>query len=193
MELKQNASRCAIVLHEIYGINDHIHDYANLLFKEKFDVYVPNLLQSNTSFSYNEEDIAYHYFSENIGFEKAHGQVTALINDLSKTYNEIHLIGFSIGATVAWLCSNHKDVHKVVGFYGSRIRQYTALQPLADVTLIYGKQEKSFVPEDLQRSLSIYPNVDFKIVDGEHGFADPYSVKYNKDVTKRLLPLLLGQ
>lgn len=192
MELKQNANRCVILLHEIYGINNHMHYYANLLFQEKFDVYVPNFLPIDRVFTYEEEEIAYQHFIEQIGFEKAHHQISLLIHDLSKTYNEIHLIGFSIGATVAWLCSNHPDVKKVIGFYGSRIRQYTELQPLADVTLIYGKQEKSFVPEDLQRSLSIYPNVDFMIVDGEHGFADPYSAKYKKTITDSLLARMLG-
>ena len=43
-----------------------------------------------------------------IGFEKAHKQVVALINELSKKYKEIHVIGFSIGATIAWLCSDQK-------------------------------------------------------------------------------------
>ena len=187
MELKQNANRCAVLLHEIYGINQHIKYYAEQLFNGNFDVYVPNLLNKEMPFSYEEEETAYRNFIDNIGFEKARKQVVALINELSKKYKEIHVIGFSIGATIAWLCSDQKEVHKVVGFYGSRIRQFTDIVPEAEVLLVFGEHEKSFNPRDLQRNFSHYSNVLVKIVDGEHGFADPYSPKYNEETMKKLI------
>ena len=104
------------------------------------------------------------------------------LSDIAKEY-------LSIGATIAWLCSDQKGVHKVVGFYGSRIRQYTDIVPEAEVLLIFGKHEKSLNPRDLQSSLSHYSNVLVKIVDGEHGFADPYSPKYNEETMKKLIIL----
>ncbi len=191
VELKQNSSQCVILLHEIYGINQHVKHYANVLYQEGFDIYVPNLLDGSTPFSYEEEEIAYHNFMTNIGFERTVEQINILMNDLSKKYLHIRIIGFSIGATVGWLCSEHPSVHKIVGFYGSRIRQYTQVVPSAEVTLIYGKQEKSFNPEDLKNVLSKYPNVLVQIVEGEHGFADPYSIKYNQDLTNSLLKHLI--
>ena len=84
MELKQNSSKCVILLHEIYGINDHIKHYANLLFQKGFDVYVPNLLQRSIPFSYEEEEVAYENFITNVSFENAQDQVNTLINRLSK-------------------------------------------------------------------------------------------------------------
>lgn len=187
MELKQNSSQCVIILHEIYGINHHIKHYADVLYQKGFDVYVPNLLQRSAPFSYEEEEIAYENFITNVGFQNAHDQVHTLITHLSEVYSHIRIIGFSVGATVAWLCSEHPSVHKVVGFYGSRIRQYTHVMPLAETILLFGEQEKSFNPFDLKTSLSTYPNVVVKIVEGEHGFADPYSSKYNEHSTNHLL------
>jgi len=180
MELKQNSNQCVILLHEIYGINSHIKHYANAFYQKGFDVYVPNLLQRITPFSYEEEELAYQNFMTNVGFEKAQNDVNDLINNLSKEYLHIRMIGFSIGATIAWLCSNNPSLHKVVGFYGSRIRQYTDVVPNAETILIFGEQEKSFNPIDLKTRISTYPHVLVKIVEGEHGFADPYSSKYNK-------------
>ncbi len=116
----------------------------------------------------------------NIGFGKTQNNVNALISNLSKKYSHIRIIGFSFGATIAWLCSNNPSVHKVVGFYGSRIRQYTDVIPNAETILIFGEQEKSFNPIDLKTSLSAYPNVLINNVEGEHGFADPYTSKYNE-------------
>lgn len=186
MELKQSSNQCAILLHEIYGINSHIKYYANTLYQKGFDVYVPDLLQRITPFSYEEDELAYQNFMTNVGFEKAQIAVNVLINKLSKKYSHIRIIGFSVGATIAWLCSNNPLVHKVVGFYGSRIRQYTHLVPNTETILIFGEQEKSFNPIDLKACLSVYANVLINIVEGEHGFADPYSSKYNKDITNRL-------
>lgn len=186
VEIKQNSNQCVILLHEIYGINSHIKHYANALYQKGFDLYIPDLLQRNTPFSYEEEELAYQNFMTNVGFEKAQNDVNALINNLSKKYSHIRMIGFSIGATIAWLCSNNPSVHKVIGFYGSRIRQYTHVVPNAETILIFGEQEKSFNPIDLKTSLSAYPNVLVKIVEGEHGFADPYSLKYNECTTNKL-------
>jgi len=44
-----------IIVHEIYGINDHINYYKDFLTTEGFDVQIPDLL-NNVSFSYEEED-----------------------------------------------------------------------------------------------------------------------------------------
>ena len=190
MELKQNSNQCVIILHEIYGINSHIKHYANALYQKGFDVYVPDLLGRVTPFSYEEEGLAYQNFMTNVGFEKAQNDVNTLINNLSKKYSHIRIIGFSIGATIAWLCSTNPSVHKVVGFYGSRIRQYTHVVPKAKTILIFGEQERSFNPIDLKTHLSTYPNVLVSIVEGEHGFADPYSSKYNEHTTNNLLVYL---
>lgn len=190
MELKQNSSKCAILLHEIYGINAHMKHYANALYQKGFDVYVPDLLQRITPFSYEEEGLAYQNFMTYVGFEQTQNDVNALINNLSKKYSHIRIIGFSIGATIAWLCSTNPSVHKVVGFYGSRIRQYIHVVPNAETILIFGEQEKSFSPNDIKTHLSVYPNVSVSVVEGEHGFADPYSTKYNEHTTNNLLVYL---
>lgn len=119
-------------------------------------------------------------------FEKAKNEVNVLIEDLSRKYAHIRLIGFSAGATIAWLCSNNPSLHKVVGFYGSRIRQYTDVIPNVETILIFGEQEKSFNPVDLKICLAASPNVLINIVEAAHGFADPYSPKYNERISNDL-------
>ncbi|MEG0472761.1 MAG: dienelactone hydrolase family protein, partial [Solibacillus sp.] len=60
----------------------------------------------------------YQNFMANVGFDKSQNDVNTLIDYLSIEYSRIRNIRFSIDATIAWLCSNHPSVHKVVGFYG---------------------------------------------------------------------------
>lgn len=187
MNLKQNAEKCVIVLHEIYGINDHIRYYAHSFLRKGYDVYVPNLLQKDQPYPYEKEEEAYLNFKENIGFERAHLQIRELIHKLSQQYDECLLAGFSVGATVSWLCSDEPSVDKVIGFYGSRIRQFTWVEPKADVVLLYGTDEPSFDPRELKASLSQKRKVHIEIVEAGHGFADPYSSRYQERVTKEII------
>ena len=187
MELKQNSSRCVILLHEIYGINQHIQHYAQLLFDKGYDVYVPDLINRKEPFTYEQEAKAYENFMVNVGFSKAKSQVNELVSKIESKYEHIRIVGFSIGATIGWLCSVSTSVNKVICFYGSRIRQYTYINPVAHTILIYGDQEKSFNAADLKKALPLHKHVDVKIVEGAHGFADPYSVKYNPVLTNRLI------
>lgn len=190
MKFIQNASRCVILLHEIYGINQHIKHYAQLLYEQGYDVYVPNLIKREQPFSYEEEKAAYHHFMDNVDFFQAKLQVSAFITAIAPTYAQIKIVGFSVGATIGWLCSEHAFVEKVVGLYGSRIRQYVAVEPTAETLLIYGQQEKSFNPAHLVELLCAKQCVKIKIVAGAHGFADPYSVHYNEALTKEVIHYL---
>lgn len=178
----QQIIRCVILLHEIYGVNQHMQYTAQLLFEKGYDVFVPNLLNSKVPFTYEQEAKAYENFMENVGFEQAKLQVWELIKEIVPRYEHIRIIGFSVGATVAWLCSEHPGIQKVVGFYGSRIRQYTYINPVASTILIYG-EEQSFNPQHLKDVLS---NVEVHIVDGMHGFADPYSIHYKPLLAEKL-------
>ncbi|MCI0765926.1 dienelactone hydrolase family protein [Bacillus sp. TL12] len=187
MELKQNVEKCVILLHEIYGINQHIRYYADYFFQNGYDVYIPNLLGKDVPYSYENEEVAYHNFNQNIGFDAVLQQIKKLIRDVEQSYNKIQIVGFSIGATVGWLCSDEPSIQKVIGFYGSRIRQYIEIEPKAEVVLLYGDKEKSFEPKELKKVLEQKSNVFIEIVEAEHGFADPFSSKYQEEITKHII------
>lgn len=87
-----------------------------------------------------------------------------LIHEIRNEYNRIYVLGYSVGATTAWLCSEEK-CDGVIGYYGSRIRNYLETNPKCPVLLFFPQQEKSF-------------NVHAKKFAGNHGFADPYSINF---------------
>ena len=185
----QNDSDTVIILvHEIYGINDHIMGECNRLAEEKYDVLCPNLLTNRQApFSYSEELIAYHYFTQNIGFSLAQQQVEELSLRIRDQYRYCFIIGYSIGATIAWLCSQRKDLYNgVVGFYGSRIRDYKAIEPKCPVLLFFPKTEENFDVDCLMQDLSVNKNVHAVKADALHGFADPWSSKYCKEASEKL-------
>ena len=62
--------KAIVLLHEIYGVNNHIQHYTSEFIALGYDVYCPNLLQLQQPFTYEEGQQAYAHFMNDIGFEK---------------------------------------------------------------------------------------------------------------------------
>ncbi|SCC15207.1 Dienelactone hydrolase [Bacillus wiedmannii] len=133
-----------VTVHEIYGVNDHMHQVTQHFTSSHIDVFCPNLLQSQHAFHYSDEEKAYHFFMNHIGFDNGKKQIEEFITHLSSSYTHIGLIGFSVGATISWLCSNNPKIDFIIGCYGSRIRDYIHIKPTCATLLIFPEKEASF-------------------------------------------------
>jgi dienelactone hydrolase len=185
---KCNSDTVIIVLHEIYGINNHIRNFCEMLANEKNDVICPNLLLSNQSFSLEEEVIAYNNFIQNIGFNFAQQQVENLSLEIRNDYKYRFIIGYSIGATLAWLCSQREGLYNgIVGFYGSRIRDYKDIVPKCPTLLFFPRKEETFDINSLTQELSTKEDISIVQVNALHGFADPWSSKYCSEVSEETI------
>lgn len=172
-----------IVIHEIYGLNEHINKVCESLQTHDFDVICPNLLKREP-FDYSESDIAYEYFIEEVGFTIASERIKELLVDIKRTYDKVFIVGFSVGATIAWLCSEVRGVDGIVGYYGSRIRDYAQLSPACPTLLFFADEEKSFKVDDLIAKL-VNKQIEVLKLHGQHGFSDPYSSRYNEESAQK--------
>ena len=176
----QKKETLVILIHEIYGINEHIRRVCNTLELKGYAVLCADLLGGRV-FSYNQEAEAYSNFKNNIGFEAAAECIMEVVKQEKGRFNRVVLLGYSVGATIAWLCSErleHSD--SVIGFYGSRIRDYMGIVPKCPVLLFFPENEKSFDPAELQKELLKKQTVTTLIFEGNHGFADPFSERYHE-------------
>lgn len=149
-----------------------------------FDVVCPNILQDDNVSPYEQEQQAYHNFMEHIGFEQAAQQTKILLEELMQKYEAVYIVGFSIGATVAWLCSELNGIQHIIGYYGSRIRSYLDITPHCPVTLFYGNEEKSFDVKILIEALR-KKKVRVFVFEGAHGFADKCADAYNENSSQQ--------
>lgn len=173
---KKNKKQAIIILHEIYGVNDFIKKQCQKYQKIGFDIFCPNFL-NHTSFSYEKADVAYNHFIQNVGFDK-YIEVNTLAANLKKQYNKIFLLGFSVGATIAWRCCETSLYSGIIGCYGSRIRNFTNLNPVCPTLLLFAKED-SFDVAETANKLQYTKNLSLLVFDASHGFLDPYSKSYD--------------
>jgi Dienelactone hydrolase and related enzymes len=187
LEYKNGNQQAVLLLHEIYGMNQHMEEVCNYYSSMGYDVYCPNMIERKMAFDYSQGEEAYHYFMKNIGFNVA-GQISDLITQLKLSYERVILIGYSIGATVAWICSANPMCDKVIGFYGSRIREYIEITPSCPILLLFASED-SFDVISVAESLREYDNVSVKILEGHHGFMDPYNEHYDANARLNALQI----
>lgn len=175
-----------VVVHEIYGVNDHMNDVIQTFSSQQIDVFCPNLLQMTHPFPYQEEQQAYSYFMKHVGFEKGKEKIERVVTELKEEYRYVGILGFSVGATIAWLCSENEHVDFVICCYGSRIRDYTHMKPSCPALLLFPEQEASFSVTSLVTYLEQgNPALHIKQFHGEHGFLNRYDKNYHEQSAKQ--------
>lgn len=176
-----------LLLHEIYGINQHMGHVIHTLSSATIDVICPNLLQRSSPFHYDKESEAYLHFMKNVGFQQGKQQIEDMLAELRNNYTYVGVLGFSVGATIAWLCSEDSRIDFVIGCYGSRIRDYTNIVPKCKALLLFPTNETSFSVSTLIESLQSkgHPLLNIKQFNGEHGFLDPFSSAYNQEAANQ--------
>jgi len=140
---------------------------------------------SLNTYDYCREGEAYQYFIDHIGFSSVTEEFTKILNEARRDYKQIFLLGFSVGATAAWICSSlESTVDGVICYYGSRIRDYQFINPKCPVLLIWAMDEESFNVSELTNALREKHFVSIHILNGKHGFSDPFSKNYDEQLQK---------
>jgi dienelactone hydrolase len=165
-----------VIVHEIHGVNQHMRYLTNLIDHLGMDVICPNLYPPGMQLGESEEE-EYKSFFKHVGFEKAAAQIKGTVAENRGRYKNIYVVGFSVGATAAWLCSDYEGVSGILCFYGSRIRDYVEVNPISPALLFFSNKEKSFDVHPLITQLDKKGNeyIEIHLFDANHGFANPYS------------------
>ncbi|ECC1693598.1 hypothetical protein DLR11_19310 [Salmonella enterica subsp. salamae] len=177
LKLIKNYENAIVVLHEIYGINEHIKDVCAEYHERGFDIYCPPLFEHGIPFKYGQQDQAYKNFVNICGFNST--KINLLLSEIRGGYKKIIIIGFSVGATIAWLSAESNLCDGIVCYYGSRIRDYTDIMPSCPVLVIMAEFERSFDPSVLQKKLAGKTTVTYHVLNSYHGFSNPYSETYS--------------
>jgi dienelactone hydrolase len=181
VKIKSEKKIAIIVIHEIYGVNKFIKDQCQKYQDYGYDVYCPDLI-GRTPFLYEESEEAYEYFNQNVGFQ-VYKKINNYVQLLKERYDKVFLMGFSVGATIAWKCCENTLCSGIIACYGSRIREYTDLSPVCPTFLLFAKED-SFDVSATVGKLREKPNLTIMELEAKHGFLDSYSKQYNQEKAK---------
>lgn len=178
-EQKIGAEKAVVIIPEIYGINQYIKDWANFFKHQGYDCYCVDLSGRNHVYGYAESDRAYDNFIMEVGLDR-YKEIAVNVEKLKDHYKKIIIFGSSVGATIAWRLTANRCCDGMIGYYGSRIRDYLAINPVCLCLLIFPELEKSFEVQSIIPKLGQKDRVEMFIVPGKHGFADPYGKDFNE-------------
>lgn len=188
--MAEQAKSIVVVLSEIYGINAHIQVVCRCLERHGRTALAPDFL-AGRCFSYGESAAAYAYFKEQIGFDYALALLEPQLVAWRQQYQGVYLLGYSVGATLAWRCSQAGLADGMVGFYGSRIRDYLQTPPQCPALLLFAEQEAALDVGALVPQLTAMRQVEAQVFAAAHGFADRYSPHYQPAAAKQAMRNIL--
>lgn len=178
-----------IVLSEIYGINHFIKSICQKFKKVGFDVFCPNII-GRQQFSYEKTDEAYEHFIHEVGFD-TYQIINEQVRVLKIDYKKVFIVGFSVGATLAWRCCENPLCDGIVCCYGSRIRDYIDLNPVNPTILLQAK-ETSFDVDSLRIQLEGKSNLLIYRFEAGHGFIDADSSSFDSLASRRAEELIIN-
>lgn len=186
---KIGSKKAVVIVHEIYGINQYIRDWADFFNRQGYDAYCVDLLHRKKCFLYSEQEEAYGYFTTYIGFD-VYREVEELIQELNHHYKKLIVFGSSVGAAVAWRLTDNVLCDGMIGYYGSRIRDYLEVEPKCPCLLVFAKDEKSFDVNKILPKISGKRGVRAEVLPGKHGFGDVHGQFFRTDSYKKALDMV---
>jgi dienelactone hydrolase len=154
-----------LIIHEVSGVTENLRSLSSILELKGYKVILPSLYSDN--YIGTNEEYSYKKFFTEVGFEKAFYLINRIIEENRR--ENIFIIGFSVGATLAWMKSTDNRIRKVIGYYGSRIRYHLDICPSVPSRLFFCNEE-SFDVDNLIKKLEEKSNVEVGRIIGDHGF-----------------------
>jgi carboxymethylenebutenolidase len=201
-----------IIINENLKIDNWIKTTANKWAKLGYLAITPDLSHNVLSRFITETKTRTHsrnnrYSTQNTDYDAAILDIDSIISEIKTfpNYNgNIGIIGFSSGATLAYLSAARLNVDVVVGYYGSEILEY--LNEGKNITcplLLHMSTHDNTIEEHslnrIQSALIGKENISIYTYDARHGFANtdnpklylPEKARLAQDRTYKILATLL--
>jgi carboxymethylenebutenolidase len=183
---KEESDKYLFVIHEWWGLNDFVKRESDRLYNDlegKVNVMALDLYDGNVAT--NRDDA--QKFMSSVEETRLNNIITAAINQTGE-FAEIATIGWCFGG--GWsLKTSIMAANKGAGcvmYYGMPVAEAKDLMPLeADVLGIFAKEDKWITPEVAATFEALGKatgkNVETKIFDANHAFANPSSEAYKSE------------
>jgi carboxymethylenebutenolidase len=181
-----------VLLQEIFGVNAHMRDVADLYAEEGYVVLAPDLfhtMEQRVELGYEGADMEKAFgFYQRFDPKSAVPDIVASVATLRarpECTGKVGAIGFCLGGLLAWLAASRAGIDAAVGYYGVGIEGALAElgQIKCAVTLHFGEMDK-FVPAEARDAIAAAvagKNIEIFVYPGaDHGFNCPERPAFDK-------------
>ncbi|HCI80256.1 MAG TPA: hypothetical protein DHW02_11270 [Ktedonobacter sp.] len=190
-----------VLIQEWWGIEPHVMDLAQKLAEQGFVVAVPDLYHGKVATEPNDAMRMMMLIRGNV--DKAANEIIGALDTVKNMPNvdpkRLGLMGFCIGGFMAYtVASRYNDLGAVVAFYGAGYEPTPEdVQKVnAPVLAIYGSQDDSISPEQIQKIESMYKeagkDITVKVYDAGHAFINPVHGSGNEQAASQAWPLAVN-
>jgi carboxymethylenebutenolidase len=147
-----------VVIHEIWGISDHIRETAVGFAAEGYETLCPDMFDRG------------RVLPGKTPWDEITGDLAAAVAALAPP---VFMVGYGWGATAAWLAACRvPGIAAVSAYYGMRIVEFARETPLCPVILHIGKADMAFPPMVLDILGEAQPDLPLHLYDNAaQGFA----------------------
>lgn len=151
-----------IILSDLWGKHDAnwVKNYTNPLSKY-YDIHFYDACELGEIDTTDYIELKLHQQFVNGGIEKA------VLNLIDIEKNEISILAFSIGGTIAWKAGlSGLKINKLIALSSTRLR-YEVNKPKCDIQVIYGELDKNKPTQEWLSEMSVYNEI---IPNANHDF-----------------------
>lgn len=163
-----------VVLQEIFGVNEHVRAVTDRFAAHGFRALAPSLydpVQRDVELGYDEDGMRRGAELRNaVGFDRATAIAGAAARRLQADGLKTGVVGYCWGGTLAFLC-NTRFALPAVSYYGARTVPFLDEPLQAPMLLLFGSEDASTPPQDIQAHRDKLPGADIQVYEGAgHAF-----------------------
>ncbi len=190
-----------VLIQEWWGIEPHIQDLAQKLAAQGFVVAVPDLYHGKVATEPNDAMRMTMQIKDNV--DRAANEIIGALDTVKAMPNvepkKLGLMGFCMGGMLAYVVAScYPDLGAVVPFYGAGYdpTPEDVARVNAPVLAIYGSQDESVPPEQIQKIEQMYKDagkdITVKVYDAGHAFINPTHGMGNEQAASEAWPLAVN-
>lgn len=164
-----------VVIQEIFGVNKHIRETADLYAAQGYHAIAPALydrVQRNYESGYEQADIqAGLAVRQKVPLEGALADIAASIDYLAKQDMPVGIVGYCYGGMLVWQSACKLDgLSAAVSYYGGGVQDQGDLQAKCPTMLHFGEKDHAIPIDKVKAFIAKQPNLKVHIYDANHGF-----------------------
>ena len=172
-----------VIIQEIFGINTHIRQIADLYASKGYLCIAPALfdrIEKNVTLHYDEKGISKGRFLKDLCDKNALKDIEASISVVSSAGN-VGVIGYCWGGSLSWrIGCKSSNLSASVCYYGGDIPKLRDLTPKCNILTHFGELDKGIPIKEVKIFEKKRPEVLTYTYPADHGFNCDHRSQYNE-------------